>query len=484
MGHSIDKNKQYVRLFYAKIFLIFFMVLSIAFFSHPIVRYVSAQETEEDVSSATTDKVEPSEVTEIKNKIEGNSEKLKELEVEIQKYETQLVEVGKAKKTLSGAVRELDITRNKISTGIKATESRIGLTQSEITLLTKQISDKIAQVEKDKGAVAESIRKIDRLEDESLLETLLKHKNLLEFWEQKDSIMQFESGVRTHVNELLILTKTLEDDREVRESKVEELSGFKKQLSDEKVVLDVARKEKATILTVTQNQESKYQDLLKEKKDAHDKLEAEIAALESDLKFILDPSSIPRAGSGVLAFPFSIEYMNNCASFEKALKNTHCITQLFGNTSFARSGAYSGSGHNGIDFRTPLGTKIGSALSGRVVATGNTDLVRGCYSYGKWVLVEHQNGLSTLYAHLSVISATQGQALRTGDTVGYSGSTGYSTGPHLHFSVFATKGVQVTDLGSWYKNSGRAPTTACSKGGAVIPVAAYSAYLNPLDYLL
>jgi murein DD-endopeptidase MepM/ murein hydrolase activator NlpD len=99
------------------------------------------------------------------------------------------------------------------------------------------------------------------------------------------------------------------------------------------------------------------------------------------------------------------------------------------------------------------------------------------------VLVKHNNGLSTLYAHLSVTSVAQGQSVETGDVIGLSGNTGYSTGPHLHYAVYLSEGVQVRDIGQWYRENGRSPTTACARGNAVIPVAPLEAYLNPLDYL-
>ena len=153
------------------------------------------------------------------------------------------------------------------------------------------------------------------------------------------------------------------------------------------------------------------------------------------------------------------------------LKNI-IITQYFGDTAFAKSGAYNGKGHNGIDFGASPGTPILSSLSGTVAGTGNTDLVAGCYSYGKWVLINHDNGLSTLYAHLSLIKAEKGQRVSTGDIIGYSGNTGYTTGPHLHFGVYATQGVKIVQ----YTNS-----VNCKN--AVIPVADLRAYLNPIQYL-
>jgi murein DD-endopeptidase MepM/ murein hydrolase activator NlpD len=92
-------------------------------------------------------------------------------------------------------------------------------------------------------------------------------------------------------------------------------------------------------------------------------------------------------------------------------------------------------------------------------------------------MLEHSNGLNTMYAHLSVISVSKGQSVNTGDVIGYSGMTGYATGPHLHFGVYATAGVKITTLGAY-----RGATTPCQN--ASMPVAPANAYLNPLSYLL
>ena len=122
-----------------------------------------------------------------------------------------------------------------------------------------------------------------------------------------------------------------------------------------------------------------------------------------------------------------------------------------------------------------MGTPIKSAQGGIVRDFGNTDAYRGCYSYGKWILVEHFNGLSTLYAHLSLIKVRKEQEVKAGDLIGYSGNTGYSTGPHLHFTVYATKGVKIVRLGDI--------KTITNCADAHIPVAPFNAYLNPLSYL-
>jgi murein DD-endopeptidase MepM/ murein hydrolase activator NlpD len=169
--------------------------------------------------------------------------------------------------------------------------------------------------------------------------------------------------------------------------------------------------------------------------------------------------------------------MLNCSNkLTKALGNPNCVTQTFGDTAFARAGAYSGKGHNGVDFRAPIGTELHAVLSGTVIGTGNTDSVRGCYSYGKWILIRHDNGLASLYGHLSVIGVSSGQHVDTGSIIGYSGQTGYATGPHLHLSIFASQGVQIVKLTQF---TGK--VTPCAN--ATMPVAPLNAYLDPLQYL-
>jgi len=85
--------------------------------------------------------------------------------------------------------------------------------------------------------------------------------------------------------------------------------------------------------------------------------------------------------------------------------------------------------HTGMDVAAPEGDPISAAFYGRVLETGES---RG---YGKYVLMEHAGGLRTFYAHCAEIVAEEGMVLRPGDVIATVGSTGNSTGPHLHFEV-------------------------------------------------
>lgn len=86
--------------------------------------------------------------------------------------------------------------------------------------------------------------------------------------------------------------------------------------------------------------------------------------------------------------------------------------------------------HTGIDLAAPTGTIIKAALDGKVAATGYSSV------YGNYAIISHDGGYQTLYGHMSAISCKKGQTIVQGGRVGLVGNTGYSTGSHLHFTVY------------------------------------------------
>lgn len=397
---------------------------------------------------------------EIQKEIDTHSVQIAELNKEIAAYERQLTEIGTKKQTLQNALSQLDIQRKKITASIAITKSKIRTLELEIQTLSKNIKGKESSIKVHEGGLAENLRRLNESETRTLAASLLSSDELGEIWSDMDRSFELQEAVQDSIDVLSAQKTSLTNAKTATEEKQSELVRQQRNLVAEQGSLDATRKAQAELLAQTKSQESNYQALLAEKQAAKASMEAALADLQARFQYAVDPSKIPPAGKGILRWP-----MDNVK-----------ITQYFGNTDFARSGAYSGKGHNGIDFRASIGTPIRAALSGAVIGTGNTDAVRGCYSYGKWVMVKHANGLSTLYAHLSQINVSEGQSVGTGQVVGYSGATGYATGPHLHFGVYASQAVQIIKLGEATNKR-----TSCSN--AVMPVAPLSGYLNPIDYL-
>ncbi|MFA5838514.1 MAG: peptidoglycan DD-metalloendopeptidase family protein [Candidatus Paceibacterota bacterium] len=398
-------------------------------------------------------------IVELRTKIEDRNTQIQELEKDIKEYQNKLETVGKEKDSLQKAVQLLELSGKKLATDLKITENKISSTDLNIQKLSIEILDKKERIAQNNEALSESVRRMDEFDSSSLLEIVLEYEKMSDFWNIIENLEKFQASVQENLNVLKVLKEDYTNKKSEEEQKKRELANLKSQLSDQKKIVDYNKAEQNKLLAETKNKESNYKTMLDNKKILKDQFEKELLALESELQITIDPNSIPRAKAGILNWPLDSVF----------------ITQYFGNTSFSKAGAYNGSGHNGVDFRASVGTRVKASLGGIVTGTGNTDLYRGCYSYGKWVLVKHENGLSTLYAHLSLIKVVTGESVNEGDIIGYSGNTGYSTGPHLHLTVYATQGVKIVRLGNIKK------ITNCSN--SIIPVAPLNAYLNPLDYL-
>ena len=416
-------------------------------------------------------------LNEVKDQIEDHNAKIEAIEAEIRKYEAELAEVAKEKQTLQGAVKSLDVTRSATESKIKSTQNKIESALLELKKLDYEISDTQSVIEIHRATLAQSIRDRYDLEEVTFIELLMTSGSMADVWEAIDQRQFVEEALNDNIRSLKETTQTLSTQKVSVDKTKNTLASQKTELSTQKQALDITRQEKQILLTQTANEEAQYQQLIATKKAEQATFESEISKLEDTLEGLVDQSRLPSPGSGVLSWPFSTTFMNGCTAKKAYLGNVYCITQYFGNTPFATKNpqVYNGGGHSGLDFGAPVGTPLLSVSSGTVLDTGNTDAIRGCYSFGKWVVVKHNNGLSSLYAHLSSISVSKGDVVAAGQLVGYSGMTGYATGPHLHLGVYASEALKIMNLGSF-----TGQVTGCS--AAKIPVAPKNAYLNPMSY--
>lgn len=391
-------------------------------------------------------------------KINQRNQDIQALEKEIQSYQKQINALGSQADSLSATIQSLDLTQKKLAADIRVTENKIENANLTIQQLASSITGKEETIADDRRLVAHAFSTMHQQDVRSLPEILLASDSLSDAWNALDQLNSLQNDLFDRIHQLDKDKTDLESNKRKKEAAKADLVALNKQIGDQRSVVLATQAEEKQLLKETKQSQAAYRAQLAQKQALKDAFEQEILDFESQLKLSVDASKLPHTGSGVLSWPLDVIF----------------ITQYFGNTPFATANPqiYNGRGHTGVDFRATIGTPVKAALSGVVSGTGNTDLVIGCYSYGKWVMVKHDNGLSTLYAHLSLQTVKAGQEVSTGEVVGYSGNTGYTTGPHLHFGVYATQGVEIKT----FDNSKN-----CQ--GAVIPIAAFPAYLNPLSYL-
>lgn len=395
-------------------------------------------------------------ITELRNKIAERNVAIAALEQEIADYQKQIETTGKEAGTLQNAIKNIDLERKKLSAEIRLTENRITAVNLRLEELADAIGVKQGRIGDSEEALAEAIRNLADTEKRTLVEVLLSGATLSSVWGTVDDLERFQEKIREDLTATRQLKAELEDTQSETKVNREKLVSLREDLTDKNQLLAQNKTAKSALLSATKSKEAEYRKILAERVAKRNAFEQELLQFESELRFAIDPSRLPPAGSGVLRWPLD------------SVK----ITQEFGDTAFAKSGGYAGKGHNGVDFRAPNGTPVKAALSGVIKGVGNTDTVCPGASYGKWVLIEHGNGLSTLYAHLSLIKVSEGEGVATGGIIGYSGETGYATGPHLHFTVYATQGVRVMNRKS----------SVCG-GTYTMPIADLKAYLDPLKYL-
>ncbi|MEK7551942.1 MAG: peptidoglycan DD-metalloendopeptidase family protein [Patescibacteria group bacterium] len=403
-----------------------------------------------------------SEIIELQKKIEEKNKAVAELNKEINKYQTDLIEVSKSANTLQGAVKSLDLTRNKLLKDIKVTENEVESTTLNLSKLDIQIGENEKRIEKNSESLGETLRLINETSENSMVEIFLKYDDFGSAWEEVDTLSRFQTSVQQKVNDLKVTKEVLEDQKTETEEEKNELERLEAEYNSQHKIVEANKKQKEQLLKETRNTESEYKKILARNLARKAEVEREIFEFESRLQIFIDPSKIPSARSGVLAWP-----LDNIS-----------VSQFFGRTADSIRLYVSGT-HNGVDFRAAVGTRVKAADSGVVSALGNTDEVRGCYSFGRWILIAHNNGLSTLYSHLSASQVSVvGQQVERGATIAFSGGApgmfgaGYSTGPHLHFGAYITEGLRPQRY-----------TSATPCNGAYMPLADQRAYLDPMAFL-
>lgn len=389
---------------------------------------------------------------ELQDKVEDTTDQIKKLQDDIKKLESQLTTTSAQKATLQSTVKGLDLQIQKLQKSLTLTQNQIARKDKDIKTLGNNIATTEDKIDISQSQVATTLRELDRLNEDAMVTALLGGTSLAAFFDQAVSMATVRDELQNHIDDLSALKTNLSTSKKTAEQKRQELAALKNNLADEKQGVSVVRSTQNTLLNETKNQEAQYQALIAQKKAEQAAFEAQLVELARGLGSA-DTTTAPGAKRGLIGWP---------------LESVR-ITQYFGNTAFAASGAYNGQGHNGVDFGGAVGTPVKAVLGG-IVQEVNQGAVKYC-QYGKWVLVKHNNGLTSLYAHLSAISVTKGQAVTAGQTIGLLGNTGYATGPHLHLTLYVSSAVT-------FKNY------TCNSGAvAYIPIAPLNAYLNPFLYL-
>ena len=405
---------------------------------------------------------EDPEISGLREQITDREKRIQKTEEEIKTINKELDQIYKKKRTLQNDLSGLTLTNRRNEAQIEVTEETIKYGQLTINSLDSSIENNEENLKTLHTVLMKNYRRANEFELRDSDLAIFLNNSFFDILRSLEEVSRYSVALQNHLTLLEQETEQFEENKETVSSERRTLIRKQRELEDRRKIYQFSIDAKKRIADKTKNDEVEYQKLLKQKIQERLELQQEIFEYESRIDYLHDPESVPPPRKGLLRVPFDIPVR---------------ITQGFGETEFSRANArkYIGGVHSGLDFGMPTGTELLSSADGVVIGTGNTDLVSRCQLWGKWVLIRHPFGLTTIYAHLSLVKVRLGQKVKAGDLIGYSGNTGFSTGPHLHFGVYDSNGIRVVPYERVSSSS------RCR--GLLVPVSAHEAKLNPKDYL-
>ena len=374
----------------------------------------------------------------------------------------QLNALKEEKKEIAAQIKEVRGQYNANSDEIDAlVEQKNGIDQ-EITLLHQEVENINQQIAAYALLIADKQDELDNAQER--LDYLnqknkeriraMEEEGKLSYWsiifrandfsdllDRLDMIQEINAADQRRLAEIAEAAQYVESAQLELAGEKSELEEIRVELDASEVVLEEKRAEADKILTELIAKGDEYQAMLDESEELQDELMKEIAQAEKDLKAAeykewlatyVPPTTLP---SGTDTTPST--QAPSSSGWIKPLKS-YTITSAFGMRKHPVLG-YERM-HNGVDMAAPAGTPIYAAKSGKVTTASYQ-----AGGAGNYVSINHGDGFSSIYMHMTRYIVSKGQYVQAGQVIGYVGSTGISTGNHLHFGI-SYKGEYVNPM--------------------------------------
>ncbi len=355
--------------------------------------------------------------------------------IEFPKHEEQIVYAAKSADQLKKEIEDAQKAREDINKQIKQKENE----KQQSMDLKKQIDKELNDINEDIDAIndvideKESLIKQKEKEIDEVNEKIDAKKDLLK---QRLRIM-YEQGSASYLDILMsskgfgdLLTRIAVTQDIVRydNNMIDELVENIQKITEAKQVIEEEQKEQEEVRDMLKTTQRKAEQKQAEQKSIMDKLQGDIKELEKSYDEALKKMNDAQAelNAALKAAP-NVNTKYTGGTFLWPSQASTRITSPYGNRvhPIFKTVKY----HSGIDIGAASGTNILAAADGVVITATYSS------SYGNYVVISHGSGITTLYAHSSKLLVKKGDTVKRGQTIALVGSTGYATGPHLHFEV-------------------------------------------------
>lgn len=322
---------------------------------------------------------------------------------EMKKKKDEIKAIKDETKSVSKEIEALDEKLDKATVELTEVEKEIEAIEGNIEKKIEELIEAEANVNEKQDTFNSRLRVMYKTGSVGYLEILLSSSDIKDFLTRKDMI----AAIADHDKELI---QYMKEQRTLIETTKMELETQKKSVEVSKSKLESRRK---VLASATRAKEDLIDRLLIDEKaleKEHDALNDYAKKIEADIVKLMRNTN-PYSG-GAMAWP--VPGRNRISS-----PYGYRIHPIFKTRKL----------HTGIDIPAPTGTNIVAASEGTIIHAGTLG------GYGKTVMIDHGGGIATLYGHNSSLTVSNGTYVNKGDTIAKAGSTGYSTGPHLHFEV-------------------------------------------------
>ena len=346
--------------------------------------------------------VTQADIDKLKDELSGmNSEK--------SQLEKELKSIQNDKSAALAQKENIDKQINLLQSEIKGVESLISNYESLIMQTEQEIRENEEEEARQYEKFCERVRSMEERGTVSYWSVLFDSASFSDLLSAMDFISEIMDSDQKVIDDLRALREQIEQKKASLETSLAEQQSAKETLVAKKSELNTQRAEAEKVLAELKANEAQYKQVLSEKDAAMERQQAEIVRLSRELAEKNGNTTVTYGG---YIWPCSSKY----------------VTSPLGARYTGIAGA--STNHAGIDIGAPTGTPIRAALGGTVTVSKYN-----AGGYGYYVCIDHGNGLVTLYGHCSQLLARVGQTVQAGDIIALSGSTGRSTGPHLHFEV-------------------------------------------------
>lgn len=362
-------------------------------------------------SSASTEKV-TEDAASTKSLQEAQDEKA-QLEKALKEAQSTIEDLRDSKGDIESKVTELNQQLIDISARITDLENQLTAKSEDIQETKYELAGAKEREAQQYADMKVRIQFMYENGQTSYLEALLSSRNISEFLNSADYIAQIQSYDRQKLTEY----------QDTVESIVNLEAQLEQEYTDLEALKSTVESNKATVAAMMRQKESELADISGDIEDAQsdaDYYAAEIQAQE-ELIAAIKRAEAEKAAAGVEEHPYT------GGAFRWPCPSSTRVTSDYGTRVSPMSGA--SSNHKGIDIGASAGADIIAAADGTVTAASYSSAA------GNYVMIDHGGGLYTVYMHASSLLVSPGQTVSAGDVIAKVGSTGISTGSHLHFGV-------------------------------------------------